>query len=319
MIVSDRATATVPDSRRAAPIVLGQGDTVRVAVRRIVATIHDHLAANLPVAIDGRNAEGVHQVRVALRRFRALAGLLRRDTPNVVLEGASAHARSLAGAVGDARNWDVFLLTTVPGLAALTQVDVDVAGVVTPLAQPLRHAAYGQVQSVLGGEEARQFLRLLGQMGDGDVWLASLSAAGQETLEEPAIDFAVRHLTRLHRKALRKGRDFALLTPKERHEVRLVLKKLRYTAEFFNALHMPGGKAKPYIRRLAALQDVLGMDSDVLTTRSLLARLGEHGGDALQHTVGAVTGFLCCRQLGVHGTAHKKWRKFCRRPVFWQP
>jgi CHAD domain-containing protein len=330
MIVSDQPAAAIPESRRSAPIVLEPHDTVRVAVGRIVATIHDHLAANLPVAIDGRNDEGVHQVRVALRRFRALAGLLRHDNPNVVLDVASAHARSLAGTMGDARNWDVFLLTTLPHLSALARMDIDVAGILAPRARPLRHAAYGQVRRALGGAHARQLLRLLGQMTDGAVWMAPLPAAAQETLDEPAVDFAARHLTRLHRKALRAGRDFALLTPPARHEVRLVLKKLRYSAEFFSALHAPGGKVGPYIRHLSALQDVLGMDSDVLTTRTLLTQLGAaravgprgagdgDSRDALQRTLGAAVGFLCCRQLGVHQQAHKKWRKFRRYPVFWQ-
>ncbi|MBB2201109.1 CHAD domain-containing protein [Gluconacetobacter tumulisoli] len=311
--------SAIPDSRKAGPIVLGHGDTIRTAACTILGAIHAHLTANLDAALDGRNSEGVHQVRVALRRFRALTGLLRRDSPNVVLDGASGHARTLAHALNGARNWDVFMNTTLPGLGALAHVGVDAPGVLGPLAVPLREGAAGEARAALDGAEARQFLYLLEQMIDGAVWITPLPAAVQETLDEPAADFAARHLTRLHRKANRQGRDLALLTAEERHRLRLTLKKLRYTAEFFESLHAPGTGAAPYIRRLSRLQDVLGMDSDVLTTRALLSRIGESApGPDIQHTLGAVAGFLCCRQAATQDRTYSRWRKFRRQSVFWR-
>ncbi|GBQ35061.1 CHAD domain-containing protein [Gluconacetobacter azotocaptans] len=315
----DIVLPAIPDSLKAGPIVLGHGDTIRTAACTIIAAIHAHLAANLDAAIDGRNPEGVHQVRVALRRFRALAGLLRRDSLNVVLDGASGHARTLAHALNDARNWDVFTITTLPGLGALAHVEVDAPGVLGPLSVPLRQGAGDAARTALTGAEARRFLYLLEQMIDGAVWIAPLPAAVQQTLDEPAVDFAARHLTRLHRKAHRQGRDLALLAPEERHQLRLTLKKLRYTSEFFQSLHAPGTGAAPYIRRLSRLQDVLGMDSDVLTTRALLARIGEAApGPDIQHTLGAVAGFLCCRQAATQDRTYARWRKFRRQPVFWR-
>ncbi|MBB2206190.1 CHAD domain-containing protein [Gluconacetobacter takamatsuzukensis] len=291
---------------------------MRRAVVRIARVLRDHLEANLPVAMDGRNVEGVHQVRVALRRFRALLGLLRRDYPSATLDEAAARARLLARTVGEARDWDVFLLETLPGLSPLGRAGINVAGLLLPRANPLRDAAYDRVGQVLGGADAEWTLHLTDRLAEGALWDEARSPAGLKALEEPAADFAARHLARLHRKARRMGRGFAHLTPPERHQVRLALKKLRYASEFFVTLHAPGQAGKPYLRRLAAAQAALGMDSDVLTTGRLLERFGGETGGEMRHAVGAVTGFLCCRQDATHEAAHRHWRKFRRTPVFWE-
>ncbi|MFW7267114.1 CHAD domain-containing protein [Gluconacetobacter sp. Hr-1-5] len=313
----DQVETAIPDSHRAQPVELERGDTVRRAVARIARVLRDHLEANLPVAMDGRNVEGVHQVRVALRRFRALAGLLRRDYPSATLDEAAARARMLARAVGEARDWDVFMLETLPGLSPLGRAGVNVAGLLLPLASRLRDGAYGRVRQVLGGEDAEWLLHLMGHLADGGLWDEARSPAGLKALEEPAADFAARHLARLHRKARRQGRGFARLTPPERHQVRLALKKLRYASEFFVTLHAPGQKGGPFLRRLAAVQAALGADSDVLTTGRLLALFDGGAGGEMRYVVGAVTGFLCCRQDATHEAAHRRWRKFRRTPVFW--
>ncbi|GEB36974.1 hypothetical protein GLI01_10090 [Gluconacetobacter liquefaciens] len=313
----DQSETVIPDSHRAEPVELEKDDTVRRAVVRIARVLREHLEANLPVAMDGRNVEGVHQVRVALRRFRALAGLLRRDYPSATLDEAAARARMLARAVGEARDWDVFMLETLPGLSPLGRAGVNVVGRLLPLARPLRDGAYARVRQALASADAEWLLNFMGNLADGSLWDEARSPAGLKALEEPAADFAARHLARLHRKARRRGRGFARLTPPERHQVRLALKKLRYASEFFVTLHAPGRKSGPYLRRLSAAQAALGADSDVLTTGRLLTRFGGRPDDEMRHVVGAVTGFLCCRQDATHDAAHRQWRRFRRTPVFW--
>lgn len=315
--MADRAQTIIPDSHRAMPVELERDDTVRRAVVRIARVLRDHLEANRPVAMDGRNVEGVHQVRVALRRFRALMGLLRRDYPSATLDEAAARARMLARTVGEARDWDVFMLETLPGLSPLGRAGINVAGLLPPLANPLRDAAYERVRQVLGGEDAEWILHLMDRLAEGVLWDEARSPAGLKALEEPAADFAARHLARLHRKARRTGRGFTRLTPPERHGVRLALKKLRYASEFFVTLHAPGQKGGTFLRRLAAAQATLGMDSDVLTTGRLLERFDGEAGGEMRHVLGAVSGFLCCRQDATRDEAHRQWRRFRRTPVFW--
>jgi triphosphatase len=69
----------------------------------------------------------------------------------------------------------------------------------------------------------------------------------------------------------------AHLDDKGRHRLRIKVKKLRYSAEFFGLL-LPGKKAKrrrkPFLSALEALQDSLGDLNDQTTGIALLAKFG---------------------------------------------
>ncbi|MCA1978290.1 MAG: CHAD domain-containing protein, partial [Thiobacillus sp.] len=78
---------------------------------------------SLPAAAQGEvrpvppedDIEYVHQARVALRRLRAALRLYRREfaLPPELLAGL----RTLAGALGPARDWDVLCTETLPAIA----------------------------------------------------------------------------------------------------------------------------------------------------------------------------------------------------------
>jgi CHAD domain-containing protein len=53
-------------------------------------------------------------------------------------------------------------------------------------------------------------------------------------LTEPARLFARETLERLHKRALKRGRQLSQKAPEERHKVRIALKHIRYAAEFFS-------------------------------------------------------------------------------------
>ena len=73
--------------------------------------------------------------------------------------------------------------------------------------------------------------------------------------------------------ALGLGRDFTGFSSEERHQLRIALKKLRYTAEFFRSLY-PKEHAKPYLSALAQMQNCLGhMNDDAVVAEHLLERL----------------------------------------------
>ena len=64
-------------------------------------------------------------------------------------------------------------------------------------------------------------------------WREALTERGEAWLDRPTGDFAAHVLGKRQRKALKLGRDFAELSAKDRHKVRIALKKLRYATEFF--------------------------------------------------------------------------------------
>jgi triphosphatase len=85
------------------------------------------------------------------------------------------------------------------------------------------------------------------------------------TLEQ----LAPARLERLYRKALT---AFHWKSARQRHALRIRIKRLRYACEFF-ASCFPEGRAQAYVREFTALQDVLGKLNDLAVARRLLRRM----------------------------------------------
>ena len=103
----------------------------------------------------------------------------------------------------------------------------------------------------------------LGRLVERRSWRGDLDSAKLAIMAEPARVLAYRVLTRVWRKAMKQGRHFRHLEPEARHRLRLTLKKLRYTTEFFQSLHGASAAAQKYLKRLSKLQDALGAANDV--------------------------------------------------------
>ena len=88
-------------------ITLADDVTAAEGFRRIIDGVLAHLMANQPAAVAG-DIEGVHQMRVAIRRLRAALVLFRpRLEPHAEARLTEA-LRSLGRIFGEARDWDVF-------------------------------------------------------------------------------------------------------------------------------------------------------------------------------------------------------------------
>ena len=74
MSLYDRA---LPAAARAPKPHLHPDDTLEDAVGHYATGVANHILRNISVAAAGRDPEGVHQVRVGLRRFRSAMGLFR--------------------------------------------------------------------------------------------------------------------------------------------------------------------------------------------------------------------------------------------------
>jgi CHAD domain-containing protein len=72
------------------------------------------------------------------------------------------------------------------------------------------------------------------------------------------------------------SRGFAGQSPEERHELRIALKKLRYTIELFAGLY-DAEETKRFIQSLKRLQDKLGEANDLQTGRKLVGELSPAG------------------------------------------
>ena len=95
--------------------------------------------------------------------------------------------------------------------------------------------------------------------------------------------------------------------------MRIAAKKTRYATEFFASL-FAARAVKPYVGRLAALQDELGWLNDVRVADRLLQQLPDGQPDHAELRLHAafLRGYLAARaqSQGTDGSMHKAWRRF---------
>jgi triphosphatase len=216
-------------------------------------------------------AEGVHQMRVALRRLRAILSAFSMLIPKERREPLDDEIKWLTKALGAARNYDVFAEATI-GAAKKAAVDGAALDRLAKAAERRRRAAYAAVRRAVRSPRYTALLLRLMRWFDGRQWRDEHGNPADERLTWPVRTLAPLLLDRRRRAAKRRSRGFAGQSPEERHELRIALKKLRYTAELFAGLYA-AGETKPFVQALKRLQDKLGEANDLQTGRKLVGEL----------------------------------------------
>ena len=302
------ACGASPATSRAPASPLTKGDTVDASVAAILAACQRHLLANEAAAEDGRDPEGVHQMRVALRQMRAAFSLFRRELRSKAFDPFDREAKWMAHKLGVCRNWDVFETET------LVEAKMGEERALREAAEPKRDQSYDALRQALSSRRYALFQLSLGHWIECHGWL---EGRDHGRLAEPASKLAASPLSALLRKALEKGKNFDKLGLRKRHRLRVALKKLRYAAEFFQPLFRKR-KARTYTKRLAALQKLLGKDSDAITTNLLLRELAENApSPSLDHAADRLRRWQEHERRATAAKARKTWAKFKKTPPFW--
>lgn len=306
-----------PSAEKAFATGLGPTDSTDDVVAKVLGACQAHVMANLMAAHHGQDPEGVHQLRVALRRLRTAITLFKKEVPASALQTLGLAAKRLASALGPARNWDVFATTTIAEIERANLPGIDFTELRSATVPP-RALSYQAVRADLIDLECTRFLLSLGRVIERRSWRNDIGLDALAVLTQPARDFAGRGLTRLHRKALKQGHNFRKLGPVARHELRLTLKKLRYGAEFLLPLYDRDGAARKYLKRMSRLQDILGTDNDISTTQSLLREMEDSTSNPQVHkAIGAITGWQGRARIETAEALRRTWRKFIDVEPFW--
>lgn len=311
------AFARLPRAVKAKPVEIAGHDNADAAIAAILGNTYKQLLGNLAPVTAQSGPEGVHQMRVSLRRLRSALSVLKREVASPAFASIGQEARRLGHVLGPARNWDVFITQTAPGIEADGLGDAGLPAL-RKAAEPFQARSYEAVQERLADPQTSRFLLSFGALIERRGWRSGLPSEAMAVLAEPAEDFAGRVLARTHRQALKRGRSFGRLHPEQRHQLRLALKKLRYTAEFFLPLH-DGAAARRYLGRLSRLQEALGLANDAATTQHLLAELrgGKAPGPELHFAAGAIHGWQSRHTIEAGRKLKKRWRRFEAASPFW--
>jgi len=246
----------VPFKAKLAPI--NEQMTPVEAFRSIALGCLEHFQRNERGLLAGSDPEFVHQARVALRRLRSAIKLFAPVLPPEFVNAYGQTWKTLASALGDARNWDVFLEETLPPIQAAFPDNRDIKR----LRNEARQRAKSARRSVNRLLAMSEYPRLL-------VEFTSAIYALNDTLAIPLKEFARERISSHARKARKLAKQHATLSPEDRHRMRICFKKLRYTLEFFATL-LPIKRLSAYLATLSQLQEELGFINDHVTAEFLI-------------------------------------------------
>jgi inorganic triphosphatase YgiF len=308
--------------------LLAPGMTVAEAFAHQARSCVDQVRANEAAVLDGRDPEGVHQMRVGLRRLRALVTTYKSVFAEEPYRFLRTELRWLQQQLGPAREWDVFLEETLQPLRNRLPSE-DSLEVLEKEAQALRRQGYEQARTaVVEPRTAQLLLRLELWLAEGG-WRASAVPGQVDEGDAPVEPFARATLTKRAKKVAKLGRRHATLSEGELHRLRIQCKKLRYASEFFAGL-FPKKSTKRYLKALEAIQDRLGAVNDAATGQRLLDDLDRRltnrtdrnahsGGEALAaNATGIVLGWQAALMDRELNAFHATWDGFAGQKPFWK-
>ncbi len=307
-------------AHKAGPLALSSDATAEEAFRATLLHCLRHIARNVPAVAEARDPEGVHQLRVGLRRLRAALTAFGDAFRVETLEPLRAQAKELSGALAGTRDLDVFatdLLTQVektsadePGLAKLRL-----------LLEEERATCWDEAVASVRSDVFTSFLIDLAAAAEARVWREGAEPQRLLEMVEPASALARRALGKRLAKAKKLTKHMAALSPDDRHALRIQLKKLRYAAEFFAPL-FERKKTAPFLKQLSELQDIFGTMNDAEMAGKIVARLLKAGGaderEDLRAAAGLISGWHMGRADLNWKKAMRRWKQFSKTPLFWK-
>jgi len=306
-----------PKGKKAVPPRLGPRVSVDEGLERVMNSCMNHWLANHAAVLDGRDIEGVHQMRVALRRMRSALTILKSALPEDDRSWLNAEAKALIGDLGGARDWDVFVEELLQPIMDARPDDASL-DVLKDAVNEQRRLAYERARATLRSPRYLRFMLELRAWLDGHGWRRKET---RDSLDRELIDLADEVLAKRHKQSKKLGRKFDTLSDEALHRLRISLKKLRYATEFFGDLY---GKERTqvYLSSLRQLQDDLGHLNDVAVAETRLAglynRFGDNKAGDLQLACGTVIGWYSQALAQIRPRIAEDWYAFTRARPFWE-
>src|SRR5262245_8455934 len=299
---------TRPDAHKASPVELEAGLSLTEAFRRLAGQVLDNLLANQPATLRGDELEGVHQMRIGIRRLRSLLVLFERHLEPHARDRFEEELRRLGLVLGAARDWDVFLADTLPTVLK-AGADLDWIEPLRTVAVERCHAAHSAAKKAVLDAAFTRFVLAFHAWGLSG---GNTLAAKAHTLSLEQV--APKMLTRLAREAERRLDDSDEGDAASLHRLRKSAKKLRYGVEYLESLY--GKRAKAYHKRCDGLQKRLGAINDLSTLIRLATDLARERVD-LAPALGVLVERGESLLRGELTGLPKRVNRFAREQPFW--
>ncbi|MBC8158212.1 MAG: CHAD domain-containing protein [Alphaproteobacteria bacterium] len=259
-----------PAWRKAIALDLPKTANVEDTLVHILHHCLDHLMDNEQVTRLSDHPEGVHQMRVAMRRMRSALRIFRDVMPREQYDRITDEVKWQTKSLADTRDLDVFMDEIVGPVAAALDGDPAFDVLNARLAKD-RAKARTEARKEIADPRFTQFLlETLGWI-EGHKWRRR-DAQSKALLQQPIIGLSDNLLSKRFKTVRKKGRVFDTLSVEEKHQLRIDVKKLRYATDFFSSLY-GRERVRDFTIRLGKLQDGLGYMNDVAVARELVAHL----------------------------------------------
>jgi len=261
-------------------------------------------------AMVGDDAEYLHQMRVALRRLRVVLRMAEKVRADKQLTRLYKDVSDLCIALGRIREWDVFIDQTAQPMCKRKPKHAGLQALLAA-SESQRAACYSALRDDAQVRETQRLLLRFAIWMNGKYWKPS----GRQP---PVQDFADCRLRKLTKRFVRSGQQLDTADAARLHALRILAKKLRYSAEFFESLY-DKQQARAYLVTLSKVQDVLGRINDIAAAPRLLdglvtdAALGAHQ-DAIVQTRNRIAHELSCQLPALR----KCMQEFNKQPKLWK-
>jgi len=285
-------------------------DAFRATLSDCLAQITANAATSRPQeSKEVRSMEGLHQLRVAFRRLEVALGVFGHEFGQDWLEELRGRAKILAGRLAPARDLDVFVGKLLADKSGVSDGLVQLRA----RAEAARDIAWAAAQSCICGPDFELFADDVASLASSQLPL---------TRDQRLPRTARRMLDRQVRRVKKRGRTAASREEGDMHRLRIALKKLRYTAEFFAPLY-PKRDVARYLKTLRVLQTRLGDLNDVANVRRVVGELlrdksRKDDEGAMRYAAGALVGWYGAQVPGAIKQALKRYKTFKRVTPFWR-
>jgi len=279
------------------------------AAAAVLLALLEVIEANLDGTIEDLDSEFLHDLRVSVRRSRAVQRELKGVFPPADLAHFRAEFRWLQQVTGDARDLDVHVLEFDAMRALVPDPMRDDLEPLLDVLQARRVTAHAQLVRDLRSQHTARLL------SSWRAFLDRLEEAGEAERPDAARPIgavAGERIRKVYRQMVRMGGAIDESSPAEDyHELRKKGKELRYLLELFGAPLYPGEVVKPMIKTLKGLQDVLGRHQDREVQVALLRSLGpEVGEPGALMAMGALIGRLADDERAARGEFAGRFAEF---------
>jgi triphosphatase len=285
------------------------------------------LIANVPATIS-RDAEALHQLRVALRRLRGAISLFSEIVIDDRVNTIKSELRWLARECGPARDLDTLILEVLNPLRKQNRNEPGLVSISKMFARK-RLKSYRQASGAVQSARFRVLVLDAAEWIEVGPWSTSEDAQMRARRETPIEIYAAAQLSERRKKIRRRGANLSNLPPDQLHRLRIQVKKARYATEFLSSVYegkKPAKRRKAIRLSLMELQDCLGGIHDVATRKVLFADIissPARGLTAEQNrhrafAAGLITGNQQAHVQRLLDRARKAYSRFNKAKPFWK-